>query len=301
MSTMTCAKLEARGKARGLRLRLLVALAFLALNGCGLAALPATTGFTGLANFAALDFGLINPASGNLLIIGHRGGASGKAPENTIAAFRLGPTLGATILECDVHCSKDGALVVIHDTTVDRTTNGNGAVRSLTLAQIKDLNAGNGERVPTLDELLAFTASQPALGLVIEIKAKKKVCPELADKVIEAVNKSGLASRIMIISFHRNAVEHVEQMQPALRTGLLFLLRLNPLRIAKAIHADAVWPGRQRTTSRFVESALDAQLGVYSWTLDAAKHILDARRVGVDGVVTRLVSVPNLAVSLRPL
>ena len=100
------------------------------VTGCGTAALPAPADLAGSRGLAELTFGLLGqgPATGNPLIVGHRGGASGKAPENTMAAFRLGPTLGAAVLECDVHCSKDGALVVIHDQTVNRTTNGKGKV-----------------------------------------------------------------------------------------------------------------------------------------------------------------------------
>jgi glycerophosphoryl diester phosphodiesterase len=256
----------------------------LVATGCGLGNVSSTGLATGpIPPISLLGLG---PSDGNPLIVGHRGGSSGKAPENTMAAFRLGPTQGAAILECDIHCSQDGALVVIHDSTVDRTTNGKGPVHKLTLAQLKALDAGGGERIPTLDELLDWTAAQPGLKLVVEIKAKRKVCPDIADKVVEAINRKGVADRTLVISFHRHAVERVEQTQPALRTGLLFMLRLNPIRTAKAVHADMVWPGRQRTTSRFVRSAKEAGLGVFSWTLNTGHHVLEARRVGADAVVT---------------
>ncbi len=272
-------------------LRLATLSAFLAASaGCGIKAMPAPNG--GSTALAALNLGLLGPSGQNPIIVGHRGGASGKAPENTMAAFRLGPSLGAAVLECDVHCSKDGALVVIHDKSVDRTTNGKGPVHQFTLAQLKQLDAGNGERIPTLEELLAFVASQPAVALTIEIKAKRKICPDIADKVLAAVNKAGLASRVMIISFHRDAVEKVEQLQPALPTGLLFLLRLNPIKTGKAIHTDMLWSARQRTTTHFVQAAHDAKFSIFSWTLDAARYLLDARRVGVDAVVT---DIPDVA------
>ncbi len=263
-------------------------------SGCGATALPAQVAGSS-ANLAALAFGLVGhgPLAGNQpLIVGHRGGAAGKAPENTMAAFRLGPQSGAAVIECDVHCSKDGALVVIHDKTVDRTTNAKGPVHQFTLSQLQQLDAGGGERIPTLDELLTWTAAQSELGLAIEIKAKRKVCPDVADKVVAAVNRAGLASRVMIISFHRDAVERVEEVQPALPTGLLFLLRLNPIKTARSIGADNLWPARQRTTSHFVQSAHDARLGVYSWTLDSGRHLVEARRVGADAVVT---DVPDVA------
>lgn len=267
-----------------------------ATAGCGNAALPAALAGHGgdlrSPLLASLDFGMPGADGGHPTIVGHRGGSSGKAPENTMAAFRLGPTLGAAILECDVHCSKDGVLVVIHDQTVDRTTNGKGAVHQMTLAQLKQLDAGMGERIPTLDELLAWTATQPDLGLVVEIKARRKVCPAVSDKVVEAVNRAGMARRTMIISFHRDAVEHVEQIQPDLKTGLLFLLRPNPIRTARKIRADSVWPERHRTTTHLVGAAHEAKLGVFSWTLNTTRHLLEARRVGVDAVVS---DVPDVA------
>lgn len=279
-----------RSPARRLALAAVVA----TTAGCGTTGMPVAISAGGSPNLAALAFGIVGPNAldGNPIIVGHRGGASGKAPENTMAAFRLGPTLGASVLECDVHCSKDGTLVVIHDKTVNRTTNGSGAVHDFTLEQLKALDAGHGERIPTLDELLAWTAAQQDLGLVVEIKAKRKVCPEVADKVVAAVNRAGLTSRTMVISFHRDAVARVEQVQPELRTGLLFFLRLNPVRTARKIHADSLWPARHRTTTHFVSAAHDAKLGVYSWTLNAARHLLDARRVGVDAVVS---DAPDIA------
>jgi glycerophosphoryl diester phosphodiesterase len=256
-------------------------------TGCGLKA-PAPAGTSG--TFSALALGL--PAAGAApVIVGHRGGAGGKTPENTMAAFRLGPTLGAAILECDVHCSKDGALVVIHDDTVDRTTDGKGPVHQLTLAQLKQLDAGQGERIPTLPELLEFVASRPELKVAVEIKAKRKVCPDVADKVVAAIGKAGLTSRTIVISFHRDAVERTEALLPDIATGLLFYLRLNPVKTAKKIHADMLWSPRHRTTTRFVQSAHAAGFPVYSWTLDAARQMLDARRIGVNSVVTNYADV----------
>ncbi|MBM3267026.1 MAG: hypothetical protein FJZ01_05185 [Candidatus Sericytochromatia bacterium] len=277
----------------GLLRRLALALCVSIVAGCGLQVAPPRL-VVPPVGLAALNFGQLTPGTlaHDPVIVGHRGGGSDKAPENTMAAFRLGPRHGAAILECDVQCSKDGALVIIHDKTVDRTTDGKGPVRQFTLEQLKQLDAGQGERIPTLEELLSFTASQPDLGLVVEIKAKRKVCPEIADKVVAAVNKAGLNSRVMVISFYRDAVARVETLQPDLRTGLLFFLRVNPIKTAKQIRADSVWPARHRTTSHFVKAAHEGGLPVFSWTLNSAKVLLEARRVGADSVVT---DVPDVA------
>ena len=108
-------------------------------------------------------------------LIAHRGGAA-YAPENTLAAFRRGIVDGADWLEMDVQMTKDGALVVIHDETVDRTTNGRGQVGDLTLAQIRALDAGQGERVPTFDEVLALV-KKSGVGLMPEAKSAHLYLP----------------------------------------------------------------------------------------------------------------------------
>src|SRR5438270_14072854 len=92
---------------------------------------------------------------GRVWVVGHRG-AMGHSPENTMASFERGLELGADWIELDVHLSRDGALVVIHDETLDRTTNGHGLVREHALSELKRLDAGDGQRIPTLDEVLVW-------------------------------------------------------------------------------------------------------------------------------------------------
>src|SRR5688572_15081750 len=104
-----------------------------------------------------------------MLIIAHRGGPD-RAPENTLAAFRTAIALGADGVELDCQRSKDGALVVIHDETVDRTTNGKGQVGALTLAQLRGLDAGQGEPVPAFEEVLNMSKAA-GVQLVAEIKS----------------------------------------------------------------------------------------------------------------------------------
>jgi glycerophosphoryl diester phosphodiesterase len=166
------------------------------------------------------------------IIVAHRG-ASGQVPENTMEAFRLGVEAGADAIELDVHLTADGQLAVIHDDTLDRTTDRSGAVRSLTMDEIREADAGarftrrddagypfrgRGLRVPTLPEVLAWLPG--GVGLVIEIKAR-----EAADPVVEAVRDHAVRrdGRLAVISFDEASIERVRELDPEVKTGYLLV------------------------------------------------------------------------------
>jgi glycerophosphoryl diester phosphodiesterase len=166
------------------------------------------------------------------VVVAHRG-ASAQAPENTMEAFRLGVEAGADALELDVHLTVDGQLAVIHDDTLDRTTDLTGAVRDLTMDEIREADAGarftrpddagfpfrgRGLRVPTLPEVLEWLPD--GIGLVIEIKAR-----DAADAVIEAVRDHPVRGdgRLAVISFDEAAIERVRELDPEIRTGYLLV------------------------------------------------------------------------------
>lgn len=166
------------------------------------------------------------------LIVAHRG-ASRQAPENTMEAFRLGVDAGADAIELDVHLTADGQLAVIHDDTLDRTTDGTGAVASMTMDAIREADAGarfarpddagypfrgRGLTVPTLAEVLAWLPD--GIGLVIEIKARAAV-----DRVVEAVRDHAVRrdGRLAVISFDEAAIERVRELDPETRTGYLLV------------------------------------------------------------------------------
>src|SRR4051794_3095625 len=111
---------------------------------------------------------LLRSATGRVTIVGHRGAAA-HAPENTLASFEKARELGVDMVEFDVHLTADRRCVVIHDETVDRTTDGHGLVGSKTLPELRELDAGNGERIPTLEELLAW-ARDVEMPLSVELK-----------------------------------------------------------------------------------------------------------------------------------
>ena len=166
------------------------------------------------------------------LVVAHRG-ASAQAPENTMEAFRLGVDAGADAIELDVHLTADGQLAVIHDETLDRTTDRTGRVADLTMDDIRQADAGatysrpgdsglpfagKGLTVPTLDEVLAWLPTE--IGLVIEIKARAA-----ADAVVEAVRGHAVrdGGRLAVISFDEATIERVRERDPEIRTGYLLV------------------------------------------------------------------------------
>jgi glycerophosphoryl diester phosphodiesterase len=166
------------------------------------------------------------------IVVAHRG-ASTRAPENTMEAFRLGVEDGADAIELDVHLTADGQLAVIHDDTLDRTTDRTGPVRELTMEQVREADAGarftragdagypyrgRGLRVPSLPEVLSWLPND--VGLVIEIKARAA-----ADAVVEAVTEHPVRSdgRLAVISFDEAAIERVRELDREIKTGYLLV------------------------------------------------------------------------------
>ena len=129
-----------------------------------------------------------------VLRIGHRG-AAGHAPENTLAAIQKGIALGVDFVEIDVRRTADDVLVVLHDTTVNRTTNGRGRIDHLSLQEVKKFNAGNGEHIPTLEEVLKMAGGRA--GLVLELKTKG-----LAQQTVESVRAAGFKDPVKIGRAH---------------------------------------------------------------------------------------------------
>ncbi len=150
-------------------------------------------------------------------LIAHRGahqGQSGNWPENTLAAFRNAVDLGADWLEFDVQMSRDGQLVVIHDETVDRTTNGSGRVADLTLAELRALDAGNGERIPTFTEVIELAR---AAGVPIMPEAKSPpLYPGLEARMVEAITAAGYTDQTVIQSFYPAALARIRALNPAI-------------------------------------------------------------------------------------
>lgn len=238
-----------------------------------------------------------------VLTIAHRG-ASHDAPENTLAAVRRAVELGADLVEVDVQRTRDGALVLMHDETVRRTTDAARVLRTatswrigdLTLAQVRRLDAGSwkgaehaGEGVPTLGEVLAVL-EVTSCGLLLEVKAPSSHPGIVADLADEIVGRAGSAARavrngLVVQSFDIAAMKELKTRLPDLRIGLLG----QPGRAnlpALASWADQVNPGHRRLTASYLEELRAHGMGCLTWTVDSAAGMRRACRLGVDGVIT---------------
>lgn len=163
-------------------------------------------------------------------IYGHRG-FSGCYPENTMISFKEAEAIGADGIELDVQMTKDGEVVVIHDETLERTTNGIGYVKDLTYKELRLLDAGSwfhprfsSEKVPLLSEVLKWIKSlKRKLMVNIELKTYKIAYPHIEKKVLELVNKYGLKDQVIISSFNLKSLEKVRQLDKNIHTALLFI------------------------------------------------------------------------------
>jgi glycerophosphoryl diester phosphodiesterase len=230
---------------------------------------------------------------GRVWVVGHRG-AMGHCPENTLASFERGLQLGADWIELDVHLSRDNALIVIHDETLDRTTNGHGAVRGHTLAELKALDAGSwfspeytGERIPTLEEVLDWARQRNTI-VDIEIKNAPVYYDGIEAAVVEALDRYGMTEQVIVISFDHRAVQRVKALDSRIATGVLYSARPvdGGLSLARQAQADAVLPHWAYVTAPDVAAAHSAGLSVAPWASSDPDVLRDLISKGVDAIGT---------------
>lgn len=223
-------------------------------------------------------------------LIAHRGahrGQSGNLPENTVAAFRKAVELGTDWLEMDVQMSKDGQLVVIHDETVDRTTNGSGRVADLTLAELRALDAGNGERIPTFKEVIEFAR---AAGVPIMPEAKSpQLYPGLEAKMIEEIVAAGYADQTVIQSFDAVALGRIRALNPNISICALHGIGDFRLGDPQPANVDIVAPMAEMVVLYpwMIRQAHRAGHRVYVWfgVLEHPLVIRLVRAFGADGLM----------------
>lgn len=225
-----------------------------------------------------------------MLVIAHRG-ASGHAPENTFAAFRRALALGATFVETDLQLTRDARFVAIHDDTVNRTTNGQGAVHDLTLADLRKLDAGSwfgsefaGERIPTLEEILEFSKKHDVV-FYLELKPGGSWGGEHA--LIGALRESGEIPRSVVISFDAGILASIRKIEPTLMTGLLYDGQLDdPLDRAIEIGARQVAVRGDLVTPWMLGQARRRDLQIVCWTVNHPAHMRQLAAAGVDGIMS---------------
>jgi glycerophosphoryl diester phosphodiesterase len=229
------------------------------------------------------------------LLIGHRGYPA-RFPENTLASFEGALQAGCDMIELDVTLTRDRRVIVIHDDTLDRTTNGKGPVRERTLEEIKRLDAGgwfdprfSAERVPELSEVMRLTAGRCLLNIEIKASAYEQNYPAdaIEHQVVELVKASGVMDRVVISSFDPRLLERIAAMDAPPAVALISDHRVDKSVLEMLLAMKAIsWHPRFKALSRDqVDSLHAAGLKVFPWTINTREEAEKVLALGVDGLI----------------
>ena len=208
------------------------------------------------------------------MIIGHRG-CRGIEPENTLRAIQKAISIGVDGVEIDVRLSKDKEVIVIHDDKLDTTTNGKGFVKNLTLKELKKLDAGKGEKIPTLQEVINVVKDK--IYLIIELKMKGT-----EKKVIDHIKKNKLKN-VIVISFIHQLVRNVKKIDKQIKTGCLFKTdSRDPVKIAVDANADFVFLQYKLVDKELVTKCHKKGIKVAAWNINGLKEIRKFSKLGLD-------------------
>lgn len=228
-------------------------------------------------------------------IFAHRG-ASAHAPENTLSAFQLGLQQGADGIELDAKLSADGVVVIIHDATVNRTTDGNGAVRKLTSSALKELDAGSyfddtfhGERIPTLEEVFELVGKQTFIN--VELTNYTSSNDTLPEKAVDLVIKHNLQDRGLFSSFNPSSLRRIHRLLPSVPIGFLvfsgIIGALGRSWLGYALcHYQALHPASNDVTPGLVERLHHFGQRLHAYTVNHPKEMQRLYNLGIDGIFT---------------
>jgi len=237
----------------------------------------------------------------NPIVVAHRG-ASGYAPENTMAAIKKAITMGVDMIEIDVQLSKDNEVVLMHDLTVDRTTNGKGKVRDLYLEEIKKLDAGkwfssefSGEKVPTLEEVIQAINGQ--CKLLIEVKHVKSKKQEIENKIVQLINKYNAYNWCIVQSFETQVIKNIQALDKSIECHKLVTMNISvlPLHIDSRIKTGTIYkyknvqsinPYFKMLNKRKVKKIHSYGQKVITWTVNEPEDMKRMIEMGVDGIIT---------------
>jgi glycerophosphoryl diester phosphodiesterase len=211
-----------------------------------------------------------------MMIMGHRGAAA-LEPENTLRSIERAVEIGVDAVEIDVRLSKDRELVVIHDSTVDRTTNGSGPVSGYSLDDLKKLDAGAGQTIPTLQEVMELIGHE--VKLVIELKEE-----ETERMVVELIKRNNLEDNVYVISFWHELVKTVKVIESCIKTGVLLVGCPVDTCVASQASADALVMKYNFVNRHFVEMVHKDGLQVFVWNIDDRYLLKPYVDMGVDGI-----------------
>ena len=230
-------------------------------------------------------------------VFAHRG-YSAKYPENTMAAFKAALQFNIDGIELDVHETKDGALVVIHDEKVNRTTNGKGYVKDYTLKQIKELDAGSwfnknfkGEKIPTLKEVLQLV--KPT-GKIVNIELKSNIIPYdgMDLKVVELIREMQMQNQVIISSFDHESLQRINIVAPELEIApLISNMIINPWIYTKGLKASAMHLSGYFMQRQVALDALQHGAVIRVYTINKKEHMRFIQQIGAAGIITDQVEV----------
>ncbi len=202
----------------------------------------------------------------------------GVEPENTLRSFVAAQDAGLDLIELDLHLSKDGALVVMHDAEVDRTTDGTGAIADKTLAELRSLDAGRGERVPVFEEVLDAVRT-PLQAEIKDVAAARALAAVMRER--------DLVGRVEVSSFHDDAVAEITRLVPGVRTALVTSrYGTDVVERAVAVGAATVCLNIRRLTLEVVEHARASGLRIIGWVVNTQDHLRLVRALELDGATT---------------
>jgi len=225
----------------------------------------------------------------NPLIIAHRG-CSSEAPENTLSAFKLALEQGCDAIELDVHLSGDGEIIVCHDDTLDRTSDGSGVIHEMTVQEIKQVDAGSwfnpryaGERIPLLQEV--FELVPPNIMINVEAKGLHGDAGER--RLLQLLRDTNRVSSVVISSFDHQLLKRLKQREPNVRIGLLYDNELHHNQAEQlGVSVYSLHPYHVSIDTATVAVAVDHGLQVYPWTINSVQDMQKAIKQGVSGIIT---------------
>jgi len=219
-------------------------------------------------------------------IIGHRG-AKGEYPENTLGSIEVALKRGCDGVEIDIHLSQDGKLVVIHDETLFRTTGEKGLVKEKKLAELERLDAGKGEKIPSLIEVLDLVKGFPKAIIFIEIKA-----PGCEQKVLDSLKSTDMEFRAIIKCFHHFPLRTIKTLNSKIKTHCLLYGRpLNPVEVVRACQGDGLSISHETVDPALVKECHHAGLEVTLWNANSLLEKEAFQKMGFDYICTDYPSI----------
>jgi len=214
----------------------------------------------------------------DFFIISHRG-ASYYMPENTLSSFQKALDMNTDMIELDVRRSLDNKLVVIHDKTLNRTTNGTGPVSQKTYEELSRYDAGEGEKIPLLEDV--FSLGKGKTRFVIELKEERT-----EDQVLKMIKDFNIRDDVFIVSFNKKMIKYITTFEKDIRTGLISLFPFNILENGLRCNTDAIAVFKYFISESLISKAHLNNLYIFAWTVNEPTKCRQLRNMGINGVVT---------------